>query len=65
MGNPVTLPDPGDNIIFFDPTLQICVQVVVLKMAKKQALQWPGWKNVKNKNGKTFSINLDALSKNC
>ena len=39
--------------------------MTVMKMTKKMSNKWPGWRNIKHDTGKTKSVNLDILSKNC
>ena len=64
--NPVTLPDVGERIIFFDQDIQCTVEATVIPMHRTMQYQWPGWRNIKRDDtGGPASVNLDMVCHNC
>ena len=64
--NPVTLPDVGERIIFFDQDIQSTAEATVIPMHRTMQYQWPGWRNIKRDDtGGASSVNLDMVCHNC
>ena len=62
--NPPVMPEPGDNIIYYDTNVipPVIVHAKVTPMYKTMKKKWPGWYNVLKENStKESSVNLDAI----